>query len=140
MTAFVIPNAILITTRQAKYNFASFLSRDTTYDVIHNIWRLVRPPLEDSASIVSAGSGGGGSFEGSIVNIAGQPIANGAGAERGLPKKVTQCACGKAGQHFTETAMEVVFPGTPERIHNLMFASGFMKDFMAVNQKLMGES
>jgi hypothetical protein len=43
MTAFVIPNAIQITTRQAKYTFASFLSRDTTYDVIANIWRLALP-------------------------------------------------------------------------------------------------
>jgi len=43
MTALIIPNAIQITTRQAKYTFASFLSRDTTYDVIYIIWRLARP-------------------------------------------------------------------------------------------------
>ena len=47
MTAFVIPNAIQITTRGAKYTFTSFLSRDTTYDVIYNVWRLARP--EDSS-------------------------------------------------------------------------------------------
>jgi hypothetical protein len=34
--------------------------------------------------------------------------------------------------------MDVVMPGTPDRIHNLMFASGFMKDFMVGNQKLLG--
>ncbi|KAI5885358.1 GRAM-domain-containing protein, partial [Schizophyllum commune H4-8] len=43
MTAFVIPNALQISTRQSKYTFASFLARDTTYDVIFNIWRLVKP-------------------------------------------------------------------------------------------------
>ena len=34
--------------------------------------------------------------------------------------------------------MDTVVPGTPERIHNLMFASGFMKDFMSGEQKLTG--
>ncbi len=61
MTAFVIPNAIQITTRQAKYNFASFLSRDTTFDVIYNIWRLARP--EDTQSL------GSGSVEQAVDQI-----------------------------------------------------------------------
>ena len=43
MTAFVIPNAIQLTTRTIKYTFTSFLSRDTTFDVIYNVWRLARP-------------------------------------------------------------------------------------------------
>ena len=51
MTAFVIPNAIQLSTRQAKYNFASLLSRDTTFDVIYNIWRSARP--EDAIGIGS---------------------------------------------------------------------------------------
>ena len=46
MTAFVIPNAIQLSTRTAKYTFTSFLSRDTTFDVLYNVWRLARP--EDS--------------------------------------------------------------------------------------------
>ena len=45
-TAFVIPNAIQLSTRTAKYTFTSFLARDTTYDVLFNVWRLARP--EDS--------------------------------------------------------------------------------------------
>jgi hypothetical protein len=44
--------------------------------------------------------------------------------------KVTACACGKEGKHYSELAIDVVMPGTPERIYNLMFASGFLKDFM----------
>jgi hypothetical protein len=133
MTAFVIPNAILITTRQNKYSFASFLSRDNTFDVIYNIWRLVRPG--DAASITSSGRG---SFErkieGAIIGGGGPTgTAVGAGA-----KRATQCLCGKEGKHFTETVMQVVLPGTPDRIYNLIFASGFIKDFLAVNQKLLG--
>lgn len=129
MTAFVIPNAIQITTRQNKYSFASFLSRDNTFDVIYNIWRLVRP--SDAASITSSPGQEGGRQGTRAVETAGA-------AGRGQQQKVTQCLCGKEGKHFTETAMSITLPGTPDRIYNLMFASGFIKDFLAVNQKLIG--
>jgi hypothetical protein len=133
MTAFVIPNAIQVTTRSTKYTFTSFLSRDTTFDVIYNVWRLARP--EDSTSqIVSAR----GSLDQSNESAEGVP-----GPVNGKPKskanKITMCACGKGGQHYSETAMETVFPGTPEKIYNLMFTSGFIKDFMREGQKLLGE-
>ena len=123
MTAFVIPNAIQVTTRQAKYTFASFLSRDTTYDVIHNIWRLARP--DDTSQ----------------PSIDGAPIVSAAAAATGaLTKepKITTCACSKDGGHYSETALDCILPGTPERIHNLIFASGFIKDFMSIDQKLLG--
>ncbi|KAJ6516452.1 hypothetical protein C8R45DRAFT_960190 [Mycena sanguinolenta] len=130
MTAFVIPNAIRVKTNRADYTFASFLSRDTTFDVIHNIWRLARP--SDAASI------GSGSMEGQ-VNIAEGTVIGGGGAPSAAPakgRKATTCACGKEGSHFAQVALDVVLPGTPDRIYNLIFASGFMKDFMSVNQKL----
>ncbi|TFK69043.1 hypothetical protein BDN72DRAFT_870757 [Pluteus cervinus] len=149
MTAFVIPNAIQITTRQAKYTFASFLARDTTFDVIFNIWKLVRPEqalggpvltntsnsVATSASASMSGSGLVTSPRGSLEGIA---VVGGAGGKKveSRQPKVTQCRCGMEGKHFSELAIEMVFPGTPDRIHNLMFASGFMKDFMVVDQKL----
>ncbi|KDQ62981.1 hypothetical protein JAAARDRAFT_168358 [Jaapia argillacea MUCL 33604] len=148
MTAFVIPNAIQITTRTAKYTFASFLSRDTTFDVIFNIWRLARP---DPGSRLASGRpslegsvrSGAGSKE-KVVVEKGDVKANGEkGKEAGEAavgvkrRKATQCACGKEGKHFSETAMDVVLPGTPEKIYNLMFASGFIKEFMIGEQKLI---
>ena len=76
---------------------------------------------------------------------AGVAVVNGIGVVPGVNggvvaplKKATLCACGKDGTHYPETAMDTVMPGTPDRIHNLMFASGFMKDFMVGNQKLLG--
>ncbi|KAH9030289.1 hypothetical protein EDB84DRAFT_1588689 [Lactarius hengduanensis] len=133
MTAFVIPNAIQITTRTTKYTFASFLARDTAYDVIYNIWRLARPEDEFSEAENMGRSaldathtlGGGG-----LPNGTGA-IANGAGIVVPV-HKVTRCACGREGKHYSELAMDVVLPGTPERIYNLMFASGFLKDFMHI--------
>jgi hypothetical protein len=138
MTAFVIPNAIQLSTRQAKYTFASFLSRDTTFDVIYNIWRLARPEdaigsrSQISMNIPVSGTAGtlGAGVAGVVAGVSGGVV---------VPlKKATLCACGRDGLHYPETAMDTVVPGTPDRIHNLMFASGFMKDFMVGNQKLLG--
>jgi len=42
-TAYVIPNAILITTLQHKFLFNSLVTRDLTYSMLVNIWRLARP-------------------------------------------------------------------------------------------------
>jgi hypothetical protein len=137
MTAFVIPNAIQITTRTTKYAFASFLARDTAYDVIFNIWRLARPeeglsedetsgrPALDAPHALRTASP-----ESGVISVG--PVA--------LPThKVTTCACGREGKHCSELAIDTVIPGTPERIYNLMFASGFLKDFMRENQKLEGK-
>ena len=138
MTAFVIPNAIQITTRTTKYTFASFLARDTAYDVIFNIWRLARP--EDGLS--EDEHVGRPALE--VSPTPDSPSPNGSAAMSvgsvAVPiPKVTYCACGKENIHYSELAMDVVIPGTPERIYNLMFASGFLKDFMRENQKLEGK-
>ena len=143
MTAFVIPNAIQLATRTAKYTFTSFLARDTTYDVLFNVWRLARP--EDS-TLGSQRPSPRGSIDDPAVAAAaaGVAVASVGGGEAAAPAKkkakVTICDCGRLGQHYPEVAMEVVLPGTPEKIYNLMFTSGFMKDFMRENQKLIGTS
>ena len=36
----------------------------------------------------------------------------------------------KEGKHYFKLKIETVIPGAPERIYNLMFASGFLKDSM----------
>ena len=139
MTAFVIPNAIQITTRTAKYTFASFLARDTAYDVIHNIWRLARPedglsedeamgrPALDVPNTPDSGSPNGSG----VISVAAvvPPV-----------HKVTYCPCGKENKHYSELVIDSIVPGTPERIYNLIFASGFLKDFMCEDQKLEGKS
>ncbi|KAF9564948.1 GRAM-domain-containing protein, partial [Agrocybe pediades] len=128
LTAYVIPNAIQITTPQRKYTFASFLSRDSTFTFIYNIWRLQRP---DTIAC--------NNNETAPTHIVDDPGAGPGLAEAvaGLPsKKATQCTCGKENKHYSEVAMDITVPGTPEKIHNLLFASEFIKDFMVNNQKL----
>ena len=131
MTAYVIPNAIQLSTPRAKYTFTSFLSRDTAFDVIYNIWRLAKPS-RGRRSMDGPDNGGGADTLG-----AAGAVGTVAGVEGGVVAPL--CACGKEGLHYAETAMDTVMPGTPSQIHNLMFASGFMKDFMAGNQKFLGQ-
>jgi hypothetical protein len=128
MTAFVIPNAIGITDQGTKYTFASFLARDTAYDVVYSVWRN-GGPLRSA----SPGSEPTPGIDGGLA----APMIEAGNAR---VRKTTQCACSKAGAHYPNTAMDVVVPGTPEQIYNLMFASGFIKDFLAKDQRLMGTS
>ncbi|KAL5640216.1 hypothetical protein ACGC1H_007480 [Rhizoctonia solani] len=57
--------------------------------------------------------------------------------ELGSFHKPTQCVCEKEGNHFRTLVMDIVIPGTPEAIYNLMFTSGFLKEFMAEEQKFL---
>ena len=52
-TAVIFPNAIIIQTLHARNVFASFLSRDTTYDLIIGIWRSGHPNLKSSINGVT---------------------------------------------------------------------------------------
>ncbi|KAB8772358.1 hypothetical protein FH972_026648 [Carpinus fangiana] len=47
-TAMIFPNAIVIQTLHAKNVFASFLSRDPTYDLLVGIWKIGHPNLKTS--------------------------------------------------------------------------------------------
>ncbi|KAF2763581.1 hypothetical protein EJ05DRAFT_418131, partial [Pseudovirgaria hyperparasitica] len=49
-TAIVFPNAIVIQTLHARNVFASFVTRDTTYDLIVDIWGISHPNLKSSAN------------------------------------------------------------------------------------------
>lgn len=144
MTALVIPNAISISTPKKdvgphcfvartkankQYTFASFISRDTTFDVMMNIWRLCNPNAVMSSTSADR-------TRSRAPSDAGADAALVAGAGKGHAK--TECACGKEGKHFTETALSTTFPSTPEKVYNLMFNSGWLKEFMSEDQKLKG--
>ena len=49
----VFPNAIVISTLHARNVFASFVSRDSTYDLLVGIWKISHPNLKSSANGVS---------------------------------------------------------------------------------------
>jgi len=49
-TALLFPNAIVIQTLHARNVFASFISRDTAYDLLVNIWKISHPGLIPSGT------------------------------------------------------------------------------------------
>ncbi|KAL7418770.1 hypothetical protein Q5752_006453 [Cryptotrichosporon argae] len=140
MTALVIPNAIGVSTGKEKYTFASLISRDSTYDVMMNVWRLANPAAASAASGGLAVSRPPSLAEDATEGAADPNAAAGAGTGAAAPKraaaKKTECACGKEGKHYAEKALEAVFPSTPEKIYSLMFNSEFFKTFLSDDQKL----
>jgi hypothetical protein len=63
-TAMLFPNGIVIQTLHARNIFASFLSRDSTYDLIIGIWKISHPNLKSSLNGVTLdGSGTGDKTE-----------------------------------------------------------------------------
>ncbi|RFU34447.1 hypothetical protein B7463_g1880, partial [Scytalidium lignicola] len=59
-TALVFKNGLMISTLHAKNIFASFTSRDSTYDLIVGIWKLGHPSLHSSLNGVRLDGAGGG--------------------------------------------------------------------------------
>ncbi|KXJ92272.1 hypothetical protein Micbo1qcDRAFT_233557 [Microdochium bolleyi] len=59
-TALLFKNGLMISTLHAKHIFASFTSRDSTYDLIVNIWKLGHPTLRSTLNGVSLGDETGG--------------------------------------------------------------------------------
>ncbi|KAK2730018.1 gram domain-containing protein [Colletotrichum kahawae] len=62
-TALVFKNGLMISTLHAKHIFASFTSRDSTYDLIVNIWKLGHPTLKSSLNGVQLEGTGGDKTE-----------------------------------------------------------------------------
>ncbi|KAI1815811.1 hypothetical protein GGS20DRAFT_305526 [Poronia punctata] len=62
-TALVFKNGLMISTLHAKHVFASFASRDSTYDLIVSIWKLGRPTLRSSLNGVTIDETGGDKTE-----------------------------------------------------------------------------
>lgn len=62
-TALVFKNGLMISTLHAKHIFASFTSRDSTYDLIINIWKLGHPSLRSTLNGVQLEETGGDKTE-----------------------------------------------------------------------------
>jgi hypothetical protein len=59
-TAVIFPNAIVIQTLHARNVFPSFVSRDSTYDLIIGIWKISHPNLKSSVNCVTLDGNGTG--------------------------------------------------------------------------------
>lgn len=106
-----------------------------------NIWRLCNPNAVMSTT--SFAYGNGNNSRPASVHEDAPGSATTAGTAAKSPRKgghaKTECACGRDGKHYSETAMDAVFQSTPEKTYNLMFNSEWYKKFLSENQKLRGE-
>lgn len=59
-TAVIFPNAIVIQTLQARNTFASFVARDSTYELLIGIWKISHPNLKSSLNGVTLDDAGKG--------------------------------------------------------------------------------
>lgn len=59
-TAVIFPNAIVISTLHARNTFASFVARDSTYELIIGIWKINHPNLKSSQNGVTLDNSGMG--------------------------------------------------------------------------------
>ena len=194
-TALVIPNAIHIATMHSRNTFASFLSRDMTYDLMVSLWRNQHPVVPTSAALPDtvvtdeedefglitnddegqeAGrkkrkmrkgrfkklKNGGGAMspadeeDTALAGATGATgLANPAGVSAPRPSMTgsqlgrapqavhapTTCNCvAGGGGHFSNVVMDLTFPGSPEKLYNLIFTSGFMRDFLSNDMGLSG--
>lgn len=62
-TALLFKNGLMISTLHSKHIFASFTSRDSTYDLIVKIWKLGNPDLKSSLNGVQLDETGGDKTE-----------------------------------------------------------------------------
>lgn len=62
-TALLFKNGLMISTLHSKHIFASFTSRDSTYDLIVKIWKLGHPGLQSSLNGVRLDETGGDKTE-----------------------------------------------------------------------------
>lgn len=143
MTALIIPNAIQVITTQSRHTFASFLSRDATFELMGSIWHIARPPgmvpthgltldvtmppLDDLSDGTKVGS-----QDSSSALSHSSPV---------LSKKVdhspTQCDCSPE-EHYKEVIWDATYPTSPEKLYNILFQSDFLKDFW-VNEEHLTE-
>ncbi|KXT00157.1 hypothetical protein AC578_3298 [Pseudocercospora eumusae] len=59
-TAVIFPNAIVISTLNARNTFASFVARDSTYELLIGIWKISHPNLKSSLNGVRLDNAGTG--------------------------------------------------------------------------------
>ncbi|KAK6077490.1 GRAM domain-containing protein [Seiridium cupressi] len=81
-TALLFKNGLMISTLHAKHVFASFTSRDSTYDLIVNIWKLGHPTLRSSLNGVTLEETGGDKTE-KVTDLDPPADHSGSGSEIG---------------------------------------------------------
>ncbi|KAH9823992.1 GRAM domain-containing protein [Melampsora americana] len=162
MTALIIPNAIQVMTMQSRHTFASFISRDVTYDLMTNIWRISHPtiPTHNNSSSISLNPAIGNDevhveyLGPSSSNTTTDPNStsnsnptsttnsNATNPSTTMTKvpELTTCACLGTDAHYKDVALDTTYNTSLENLYQLLFMnSHFMISFWENDQRLTGK-
>ncbi|GKT45708.1 membrane-anchored lipid-binding protein YSP2 [Colletotrichum spaethianum] len=120
-TALVFKNGLMISTLHAKHIFASFTSRDSTYDLIVNIWKLGHPTLRSSLNGVQlevSGAGANGAVADVVKDAVGVPSG---GDDFPGPATHAPTDCGDSDTHYERIVGDDVVPAPLGKVYNLLF-------------------
>ncbi|GKT61956.1 GRAM domain-containing protein [Colletotrichum tofieldiae] len=120
-TALVFKNGLMISTLHAKHIFASFTSRDSTYDLIVNIWKLGHPTLRSSLNGVQlevSGAGANGAVADVVKDAVGVPSG---GDDFPGPAAHAPTDCGDSDTHYERIVGDDVIPAPLGKVYNLLF-------------------
>lgn len=119
-TAFVIPNAIQIITLDQKYFFTSFMSRDSAFTLLYEMWYKKCPNrATDPAKLLPSTS-----------DCKADAPCSQLSTEAGVN---TLCSCLKTSSHEGVINIDTVYPTSIETAFNLLFGSdtSFLKDYLS---------
>ncbi|KAF2716774.1 hypothetical protein K431DRAFT_316281 [Polychaeton citri CBS 116435] len=80
-TAVIFPNALVLSTLHAKNTFASFVARDSTYELLIGIWKINHPNLKSSLNGVALDDAGTGDKTEKAESIASEDASDSASDE-----------------------------------------------------------
>lgn len=162
----VIPNAIEISTLHSKHTFASFLHRDSAFDLLTAIWAHSHPEAaktssatDDSRSEMTYTNDNGEKKKfrfrsltkvfSSLRSSDDEDDEDGMTASERVKAEALNKDEGGGGGHppteydgeeYKNVAMDAVFPTSPELAYELMFTDKeFLENFLVENQKVKGE-
>ncbi|KAH8554150.1 GRAM domain-containing protein [Umbelopsis sp. PMI_123] len=140
MTAMIIPNGIQICTLHAKHAFASFLSRDMAYDQMMDVWRVahsISPSAQKTSLLAEDGTAHNESSSDEETDDSDATLSDGDDdIDRTQSEaSLTECQCQHSGSHYTNVALDAVFPGSIETLYNLLFNSSFISNFLVEGEK-----
>ncbi|KAK9456873.1 hypothetical protein V1511DRAFT_520753 [Dipodascopsis uninucleata] len=158
-TVGLFPNAIVIQTLHARNVFASFISRDSTYELICSIWRNEEPPGSHSESSDDRSpsseddeeeddeednnaaelSGDETTEDGDQAAESTTQVPEALHAEIGpLQHKPTQCACG-SGDHYDKVVADSVVNAPLGKIANLLWGekTAWIENYLTKVSKIL---
>ncbi|KAL9544236.1 hypothetical protein MBANPS3_007723 [Mucor bainieri] len=131
--ALIVPNGIQITTHlDTKHVFASFMTRDYTFDLIYQAWQAFQFSQKETSEINNPALPQSAKREDNHADLANQHVAQpqtipeetAVGTEQPSPPQDL------TNKHYQWIVMDEVYIGTVEGFYKLLYQSDFMQHYL----------